>query len=214
MKLQNLLSLQLLMLASALHASDAGTLLSVTQNLQNKQSLVTGLPPANSNVPVVTNATLLSYKNTTTIPVVLSVTADGLTNNQQIAPGASYSQNVLAVSKVGLQVHAYLSPIFVANYTQAAAYSIDIKQGYLALSQTAATGATLVNNSSWPVIVSFGYANNSSEETILQPAQRLTPPAATINVTIIPDIDDVVQAISSGKSCTIVNNKGSLEFQF
>lgn len=219
MKLQNIIYVHLLMLVSALHASDAETLAKTlakkTEDLRKAQAALSAtLGQTSGDTPEV-GSTALTYKNATNLPIILSVAADGMISRQEILPNATYIDNIINIGQVAIEAHANLSPIFVSNYAQTASYSITInEQSDLALTQTAPTGSVIVNNSGWPVIVVCNYANNDSDEAALQPGEDYTPPAETITVIVTPAIDDIGNPVGAGKSCTITNNKGELVLQF
>ena len=215
MKLQKIIFVQLLALASACYASDPATLERKRQSLVSAQSALSLALGQGPELPLPANMQAFTYKNSTSIPIIISLAAnDGVIARQQIAPSATYTQNFIPTSQVAIEVHANLSPMY-AIFTQAAAYALTINaQADLELNKTAETGSVIVNNSGWPMIISFGYKNNDSDETTLGIGQRYTPPAGSINITVIPMINDIGNPAAVVKSCTVANNNGQLALQF
>ncbi len=223
MKFKNIMYLPMLAVSSIVQASDATTLATVTQNLANAQSALSavlsnsnGGNSSNGSNTTTTSGSLQSfvYKNSTNVPVVISITQNNMIVRQEVLANGTYTNAALASDKVGIAIHADLSPIFIAQYNPVYAYDLIINtQGALALNQTATSGAVIVNKTGWKIALSFDLANNNSDETILGIGQRYTPNTSALKLTISPLIDDQGMPMALAKGLNISNDNGKFSLK-
>lgn len=156
-----------------------------------------------------------TYKNSTTIPLIVTITtANSMKDNQQIIPGASYSKQVIPLSAISVEAHANISPIYCA-YNASASYSLTIgTNNKLVLTQTSATDSTLTNNSGWPMLVR-AIASSESEPTVVALDDKGQIQPTGTNIMIMPAVVNNMSTDSTGAttSCNIVNTNGQLEIQ-
>ena len=222
MTLKNIIYLPMLAVGSMLQASDATTLASKTQELLDKQSALSATL-SNSNGGNSSNGgssantgSLQSfvYKNATNIPVILSITQNNMIIAQQVVANGTYTNAAFASDKIGISVHADLSPIFIPQYNPVYAYDLIINEkGALDLKQTATSGAVIVNKTGWKITLSFDLANNNNDETILGIEKRYTPNSSALKVTISPLIDDQGMPMTQAKALSIHNDNGNISLQ-
>jgi hypothetical protein len=218
MKLQKILYLPLLALASTCYAADPGTLDNKTNTLnaaKNALSTALGLGGNDNNGQrePLADQVVFTHKNATNIPVVVSFVQGDIAVRQQILAGGTYNQNASPKDSVGISVHADLSPIF-ANYDATASYDIVINaNGDLELQKNAEKNGVIVNKTLWPMALSFDLKNNNSDETILNNTQRYSHKKDALNVTITPLIEDLGQPVAIVKAWTIANDNGDLDLK-
>jgi hypothetical protein len=215
MKLQKIVCLQILALASTCYASDPTALLNKTNALnaaKNALSAVlgTGGTDNNGTPPPTADQIALVHKNSTTIPVVISMALGDVVVRQSVLAGGTYSQNAYPKDMIGFGVHADLSPLF-ANYDPQATYNIVINaNGDLALQRQDAgtTVPFIINKTGWQMALNFDLKDNDSDATILSNDQRYTHKKDALSVTITPLIEDVGQPVAVAKAWTIENSNG------
>lgn len=198
-------------------ASDPVSLMNAaTSNLVAAQSSLTailGLPPVvNPQVPNQPAAgfTSSTYKNTTSLPIIISLTVSNIVTQQNIASGGMYTNWSNPTEKIAVGVHADLSAVFT-SYNPAASYAINVVNNEIELAQTSDKGKTLINNSGWPMLLSFGLSDKKAEYTSLETGHRYQPDSKTVNITIIPMISDTTNSAAALKpSSSILNKSGQL----
>lgn len=215
MKLQKILYLPLLALASTCYASDPATLANKTSALnaaKNALSSALGLQGNDSNgqTEPLADQVAFVHKNSTNIPVVISMALGDVIVRQTILAGGTYSQNAYPKDMIGFGVHADLSPLF-ANYNATASYDIVINaNGDLELKTVDVKDGVITNKTGWQMALSFDLRNNDSDETIVNNTQRYTHKKDALNITITPLIEDVGQPVAVAKAWTISNENGEL----
>ena len=214
MNLQKIVSIIACMFATTCYANDLATRMSnQIQPLIDAQSALSlalggNLEPSNAKTVPCT------YKNTTAIPVVVTLSIDGVTSRQQINPGAVYTQNINPAAQVSVDAHANLSPLSMM-VTPGASYALAINdQADLALTVTGPTGSAIVNNSGWHMMISYDLSNNTSNKTILTVNQTGTLPDNSINITVTPMTINTASPVAAAQSCSIQNNNGMLAIVF
>jgi len=216
-----------------LNASDFSYLLSNTASIKivsnTHQQLIAATPVSTNNLYNVTNAnnkwvlnsspapanpTPYTFTNSTTIPLIIAITIDEITNTQNVAPSAVYTQNISPSSSISVEAHANLSAIS-QTCNPAATYSIVLNTNdELTLTQTAATGNSIVNNSGWPMLITLTLPNDAFAYATISNGSSYKPNTTATNILVIPSILNSNAESSSAKSCAITNSNGELALQF
>lgn len=189
------------------------TLYTVTYN---SADLVAPWSLVSSPSTPLTNA--YTYKNSTTIPLIVTITtANSMKENQQLIPGATYSKQIVPLSAMTIEAHANISPIYSA-YNAAASYSITIgANNKLTLTQTSATGSILINKSGWPMLIGVTTLSATTAPIFatLADKSQIQPNAGVNSIMIIPTVINNISGDSAGttKSCNIVHSSGQLAVQ-
>ncbi len=178
-----------------------------------------------------------SYKNSTTIPVMLALTIDNKTTNiEKLLPGGEYlSEPMNTRTEAAVTVHANISPIF-ANYNPDMGYSITMDSNNLiSLVPNQNSNKTIINNTSFPMMIYIQKDDSKDFDSgILSPKEsynqfqslknsmftrnralsNANQPESTMHIMVIPMIANYQSKVDTIKSCSIVNQQGSLNLQF
>lgn len=175
--------------------------------------------------------TTYSYKNSTNIPLVVTITINNIEFQEQVAAGNNFTQTInpstpaarqLFLSKnnfsipfssmVSVKAHANLSPV-ASQLNNGASYSITVANNKLVCTQTSSTGNAIINNSGWPMLVNFTNNHNDFIEQIaLDNGNSYQPNNNPTHYLITPLIKDTATSLSSATTFSITNNKGELSF--
>ena len=202
---------------------------------QSKKQLVAAMPLTVNALYSITNTNdnwkmamlptevAYNYKNSTMLPIVLTMTTDNMqVTMQKVAPGAVYTSEAMdPTTEVQICAHASISAI-CAPYNPSMAYNITIDANN-ALTLTPVTTAqvqkTISNNSGYPMLLHVQNSDKTTnDDIILEPGMNYNPSEKIVygvNIMIIPMIsnynDKNANVVKSG---SIVNNKGHLDLQF
>jgi hypothetical protein len=165
-------------------------------------------------LPAPTAPVTYSYTNSTTLPLVIAITAGNIINSQQIAPGDVYAQTIDPSTMVTVKVHANIAAI-LTSYNPALSYNLTISsKNKLTLTSTSGTDKTLTNNSGWPMLINMILPDNAHDYIVLEDGSQYEPSESSISIMAIPLIPNNNNSIAPTKSCTITNKSGQLALQF
>lgn len=207
------------------------TLVGPTIVNQNTPYSITNLDKAWTVKKLDTTATF-SYKNTTNIPLIVTITMNNMEIKEQINPSNSFSQTInpstaqarknfiehgdlrLKYSPlVSIQVHANISSLgMMFEPSRSYQINIDATTRTLKLSQVATSGNVIMNKTGWPMLINVTSNNDTVNNITLEDGNSYKPDISAEHILIIPMIKNQKSEIMPAKSFNFVNNKGILTF--
>ena len=197
---------------------------------QNKKQLVAAMPLALNSLYSVTNSNntwkmaiapahmAYSYKNASTVSVIIALTAGNNVAIQKLAPNVTYISKPMDSATQGtINAHANISALFAA-YNPAMGYTMSIDANNMIALTPNATNKMITNNTGWPMLLHLQNTDKvACEDIILLSGSNYASSdkiKAATHIMVVPMIPNYNSTAAVLKSGSITNSKGQLALQF